>query len=169
MFTVITGVLVFVISQLLMHFVIEPASNLKKEIGSITNTFIRRSTGEESFSMIPDTVLALRQHAAALMEGLSLVPFYGQTRKVIGLPTAHKIVEAAHDLNMIANQIDYLIEKAESDGDEEVNWIASDEIVDACNRLGQNLGIAVFLGWVTRLLDERNGECLKHRPAQRQA
>lgn len=154
--TVFTGVLVYVISQILMRFVIEPASNLKKEIGSITNTFIRRSTGEESVSMTPDTVLALRQHAAALMEGLLLVPFYGQTRKVIGLPTAHKIVEAVHDLNMIANQIDHVIEMAEPD-DEEIDWVANGEMVDACNRLGQNLGIAVFLGWVTHLLDDRSG------------
>ncbi|MGM8932466.1 hypothetical protein [Salinicola halophyticus] len=79
MFTVITGVFIFVVSQLLMKFVIDPAVELKREIAGLTNTFLRRSSSEDTLAMTLDTALELRVHAATLMQCLWSVPMYKVT------------------------------------------------------------------------------------------
>ncbi|SPJ33434.1 hypothetical protein [Kushneria phyllosphaerae] len=152
--TILSGVIVFVLGQLMMRFVIEPAADLKRELGSITNTFLERANGEHSVGLrSDDSSILLRQHAAKLMQGLWSIPMYHRVRIFFGLPPAEHIVQAARDLNVIARFIDELAENAKKQRADEVSYKIHGEIHDAIQSLADNLGIAVFLGSITRLLD----------------
>lgn len=156
MSTVIAGVLVFVISQLLMKFVIEPAYELKKELGSLTNTFLRRANGENSFTMSAEAAFELKGHAAALLQGLWSVPFYNQVRCLFGLPKALHIIQAAKDLNYISCKIDessYYKSEAEK-----VSLYASGEFREAMARLVENLAVVVVLQELTQFLKPNSEE-----------
>ncbi|MDF9434613.1 hypothetical protein [Chromohalobacter israelensis] len=156
--TIVTGVSVFVIGQLVMRMIIDPATDLKKEMGSITNTFLERAGGENMVSCDAETSTVLKKHAAKLMQGLWTIPWYNRTRHVFGLPGSESVIQSARDLNTIAKSIDDLIEMSNSG---KVNSMSREDshniaktIGDAMRSLSENLGALVFLSTVTRFLDE---------------
>jgi hypothetical protein len=108
--TILSGVLVFVIGQLVLKLVIDPVHALKgvfAEIsqGLLVNTpFIYNPTvlNDEQRGIVKDRMLALAAHLRAK---LMLVPAYAFWGYVFRLPSKTRIHEAAQDLVAIGNWV----------------------------------------------------------------
>ncbi len=114
--TVISGVLVFVIGEAILKFVVEPVNALKKTIAAVAHARIQHGPDIHN----PDVVSPeRRQQAFALLRSISaqiysdvrLIPCYGFTRILFGLPNRDQIHKAAKDLTSAANWLDSKNEK----------------------------------------------------------
>ncbi|WP_439858203.1 hypothetical protein [Pseudomonas syringae] len=99
--TMTGGVVIFVISQVILKTVIEPAQQLRAAIGETSNTLL--ANRGKITNAVTDTELsaAVRKHAAELMSKSAVLSWYSMARFLFGLPTKANIKNAARELNLI--------------------------------------------------------------------
>ncbi|MDP3513420.1 MAG: hypothetical protein Q8S20_11770 [Sulfuritalea sp.] len=108
--TVLSGVITFVIGQLIVKLVIEPVQEMKKTIGLISHSMIEHANvignpGVPSDEMMRETSKHLRQLSSQLQAHLYLVPQYQKTAKIFGLPGKEKILAASGSLLGLSNSV----------------------------------------------------------------
>ena len=106
--TVLSGVTVFVLGQILVKLVIEPVQQLKKTIGEIcyalhyySNKYSNPNNLDTDTSK--ETQEAIRHISCQLAKDFSTVPFYSLTRIVFFLPSREHIFDARTKLIGISN------------------------------------------------------------------
>lgn len=123
-FTVISGVLVFVIAQVILRLWIDPATELKKTIGRIAQALAERADiysnpGVPPENIITETRAHFRQLMAELEANASSIPFYPVAARIFGLPSHENIYKSSRWLTGISNSLwkseffDKNIEKAQ--------------------------------------------------------
>lgn len=108
--TVFSGVMTFVLGQLVLKLVIEPVHEFKKAIADIALALIEYAniysnpgvTGEETEKKASEQ---LRKLASRINAQIYLIPLYGITAKLFRLPSRKKVFAAASDLIGLSNGV----------------------------------------------------------------
>jgi len=108
--TVLSGVITFVIGQLIVKLVIDPVQEMKKTIGEISHSMVEHANvianpGVPSDEVMRDTSKHLRQLSSQLQAHLYLVPKYQKTAKIFGLPSKDKVLAASGSLLGLSNSV----------------------------------------------------------------
>jgi len=108
--TIISGVAVFVLGQILLKLIIEPIQDLKKEIATTLNNLIYYANiisnpNTNSPEKYKETSQKLRQHASNLASKVSIIPFYILWVSLRILPPKENIFKAKTYLIYISNSL----------------------------------------------------------------
>lgn len=108
--TIISGVLTYVLGQVVLKLVIEPVQEMKKLIGQIAHSLtahahIIQNPGVPSEEVMSATSLQLRQLSGQLEAQLYLVPMYSVTAFVFRLPARAKVLSATRSLMGLSNSV----------------------------------------------------------------
>lgn len=108
--TVLSGVLTYVLGQLILKLTIEPVQELRRTIGVISHALIERANviqnpGVPTQEVMHETSLQLRKLSSQLQSHLYLVPLYGVTARIFRLPAADKIRAASRALIGLSNSV----------------------------------------------------------------
>ncbi|HHH3033245.1 hypothetical protein [Serratia sp. G204Y] len=101
--TVFSGVMVYVIGQIIMKMLIEPVSEQRKVISKITYDLrfyankLSNPKGTDDDEMV-EVCKIMRQHSSQLHAATNLIPAYGSWCYVFGLPKPDKIKDATGNL-----------------------------------------------------------------------
>lgn len=109
-FTVLSGVITFVIGQLLVKLVIDPVQELKKTIGQISHSMIEHANvianpGVPNADVMKETSKHLRQLSSQLHGHLYLVPLYKATAWFFRLPTKERILVSSGAVIGLSNSV----------------------------------------------------------------
>jgi hypothetical protein len=109
-FTVLAGVLTYVVGQLISKLMIEPVQDARKTIGQISHALIERANvihnpGVPSVEIMNDASSELRKLSSQLHAHLYLVPAYPVTAAIFRLPNRNKILEASSQLIGLSNSL----------------------------------------------------------------
>jgi len=108
--TIVAGVAVFVLGQILLKLVIEPIQKLREAIAEVAF----RLASDHAVIHNAETVAKeqaeavssdFRQLGARLVSGQQLIPFYSHLRKLFSLPDKDDIGKAAERLFQIPNHM----------------------------------------------------------------
>ncbi len=108
--TVFSGVVTFVIGQVVVKLVIEPVHEMKKTIAQISHTLIERANviqnpGVLTKEVIDETSQQLRNLSSQLRAHLYIVPAYHQTACIFFLPKMAFVLSAAKSLIGLSNSV----------------------------------------------------------------
>ncbi|HHF2923665.1 hypothetical protein HJ030_17640 [Vibrio parahaemolyticus] len=109
--TVLSGVLVFVLGQIILKLLIEPIQSYKKHISKIGFDLIKfgnvlgNPKGKED-TVTNNACTKMRSHSSSLYSYLYLVPFYKVTCRIFNLPTEDDVLEATKELIGLSNGYD---------------------------------------------------------------
>ena len=108
--TVISGVLTYVLGQLVLKLLIEPVQGMKKMIGQIANSLVEHANviqnpGVPTEDVMKATSQHLRKLSAQLEAQLYLVPMYSITAFVFRLPSRNGVLSAARSLMGLSNSV----------------------------------------------------------------
>lgn len=109
-FTVLSGVITFVIGQLVVKLLLDPVQDMKKTIGQVSHTLVERGNvianpGVPTKEIMDDTSDSLRKLSSQLHAHLCLVPLYDATSKVFRLPSKEKLLVASSALIGLSNSV----------------------------------------------------------------
>ncbi|QQK63710.1 hypothetical protein F8A90_05890 [Cobetia sp. cqz5-12] len=100
-----TVVCAFIITQIFLKYIIEPAVLLKKSIGKISFVFLANQSKLTNATGSEELRQSIKDCSASLMEGHQSIPFYKVIGPIFGLPAEQNIFESAKCLNVICSQL----------------------------------------------------------------
>jgi len=108
--TIVTGVVTFVLGQIIVKLLIEPVQEMKRTIGQISHSLIEHANviqnpGIPKEDMINETSQHLRKLSSQLEAHIYLIPVYGLTSKLFCLPSRNSILKAARALMGLSNSV----------------------------------------------------------------
>jgi len=108
--TVLSGVLTYVIGQIILKIIIEPVQDMKKTIGQISHSLIEHANviqnpGVPSEETMHKTSQHLRMLSSQIQAHLYLVPKYKFTAFIFRLPSQKQVLEAAKNLIGLSNSV----------------------------------------------------------------
>jgi len=108
--TVLAGVITYVLGQLILKLLIEPASEMKQTIGEIAHSLtehanVIQNPGVPKEEMITEASRHLRKLSSQLEAHLYLIPIYRFTSKLFFLPSRDRIISAARALMGRSNSV----------------------------------------------------------------
>ena len=108
--TVVTGVVTFVVGQLIVKLVVDPVQDLKRTIGQISHALIEHANVYQNPGLRPEEVQTeisshLRKLSSQLQAHLYLVPAYSFTAWVFRLPSRNALLDASKFLIGLSNSI----------------------------------------------------------------
>jgi hypothetical protein len=114
--TVLSGVITYVIGQLVLKLMLDPVHEMKKTIGQISHSLIEHANiignpGVPSQEAIRETSQHLRKISSQLHAHLYLVPLYGFTARLFHLPSRAKVQSASKSLMFLSNNVFRATEK----------------------------------------------------------
>lgn len=109
-FTVLSGVITFVIGQLIVKLILDPVQDMKKTIGQVSHTLVERSyvianPGVPTKENMDFTSDSLRRLSSQLHAHLYIIPWYDKTSKVFCLPSKEKLLDASKALIGLSNSV----------------------------------------------------------------
>ncbi|MBY0569987.1 MAG: hypothetical protein K2P61_01750 [Burkholderiaceae bacterium] len=108
--TVFSGVITYVLGQLIVKLVIDPVQEMKKTIGQISHALIEHANvisnpGVPSQEAMRETSKLLRQLSSQLQAHLYLIPSYPVTTKIFRLPHKKQVSAASSSLIGLSNSV----------------------------------------------------------------
>lgn len=108
--TVFSGVITYVLGQLIVKLVIDPVQEMKKTIGQISHSLIEHANvisnpGVPSQEVMHETSKQLRQLSSQLQAHLYLIPTYNLSAKIFSLPAKVNILAASSSLIGLSNSV----------------------------------------------------------------
>ena len=108
--TVFSGVLTYVLGQLVLKLFIEPAQETRRTIGQISHSMIEHANvihnpGASTPEAMNETSRHLRKLSSQLQSHLYLVPSYEMTSRVFALPSREKLLAASKALIGLSNSV----------------------------------------------------------------
>jgi hypothetical protein len=108
--TVFSGVVTYIVGQLVLKLLIEPVQDLKKTISMVSYTLIERGNvifnpGVSSTDAMDDTARELRKLASHLRAQLGLIPYYDISARIFSLPCRTNINIAMRNLIGLSNGV----------------------------------------------------------------
>ena len=108
--TVISGVITYVLGQLVLKLLIEPVQETKRLIGQIAHSLtehanVIQNPGVPDQEVMKNTSQHLRKLSAQLESQLYLVPIYTVTAFIFHLPPRKKVLAAARSLMGLSNSV----------------------------------------------------------------
>lgn len=108
--TVFSGTVVYILSQIALKLVIEPVHDLKKTIGMISHSLVERASvilnpGNSRKKIMDATSRELRKLASQLRSHLYLIPCYPVMARIFRLPLPAEILAASTALIGLSNGV----------------------------------------------------------------
>ena len=100
--TVLSGVIVFVISQFILKLILEPIVNLKEVFGLISSLFLREQSKITNCVESDELRDEFRKVSSLLLSKSYSIPFYERVSKLLKLPTKNDLLEVSRSLNHIS-------------------------------------------------------------------
>ncbi|MDP1681759.1 MAG: hypothetical protein Q8L39_08280 [Burkholderiales bacterium] len=139
--TVLAGVVVFVLGQLLLKMIIEPVQQLKRTMAEIANIFISYAYVIHNPNVVKpelqqEVFEKLRELSGKLYGDMALIPLYSIVGKAFFLPSMKNVYQGAKNLIAIANwmygkesgnQFDHIIRNVQSACDNLGLYIAPED------------------------------------------
>ncbi len=109
-FTVLSGVITFVIGQIVVKLLLDPVQDMKKTIGQVSHTLVERANvianpGVPTKEIMDDTSDSLRKLSSQLHAHLYLIPSYNMISKVFRLPSKENLLIASSALIGLSNSV----------------------------------------------------------------
>ena len=109
-FTVLSGVITFVIGQVIVKLLLDPVQDMKKTIGQVSHTLVERANvignpGVPTKEIMDETSDSLRTLSSQLHAHLYLIPSYGVTSTIFCLPSKEKLLVASTALIGLSNSV----------------------------------------------------------------
>jgi hypothetical protein len=132
-FTVLSGVITFVLGQIVVKLVLDPVQDTKKTIGQISHALIEHANvignpGVLTREVMDETCQLLRRLSSQLHAHLYLVPLYSLTSKVFFLPPKEKLLAASSSLIGLSNSVHRT--------DDRVYEVNTKRVEQVCDSLG---------------------------------
>ena len=114
-FTILAGVITFVIGQIILRIYIEPVQNFRALVGETSAALINygvlgKKDKEQSIALIHGASQEFRLIASKLESGTYLIPNYSRVSKFFGLPSEADVYESVSYLIDISNSLGNLTE-----------------------------------------------------------
>lgn len=108
--TIVVGVFVFVLGQIILKSLIEPIQKLREVISEVIFYLANDHSIIHGASVLEkEEVLSagknLKRLGAKLISSQNLIPFYGKIQNICGLPGPDRIALAAKRLSLISNSM----------------------------------------------------------------
>jgi hypothetical protein len=103
--TIFAGVSVFILSQFIMKFVIDPVVSLKEALGELSHFFLKNQAKITNARSEDELVDEVKRLSAQLLAKKEAVVCYSIFSWVLGMPKENSLLIAARELN----QISYLL------------------------------------------------------------
>jgi len=108
--TVVSGVITYVLGELILKLFVEPVHETKRTIGQISHSLIEYASvianpGVRSKEVLEEVSRSLRRLSSQLHAHLRLVPLYGATAFVFRLPSRTEILAASTALIGLSNGV----------------------------------------------------------------
>lgn len=108
--TIVAGVFVFVLGQIILKSVIEPIQQLREMISEVIFYLANDHSIIHGASVLEkEEVLSagknLKRLGAKLVSSQNLIPFYGKIQNICGLPRPDKIALASNRLSLISKSM----------------------------------------------------------------
>lgn len=109
-FTVFSGVITYIVGQLILKLWLEPIHDMKKTIGQISYSLIESANvignpGVPSQEIMSETSKNLRKLASQLQSHLYLVPIYALTAIIFKIPRRNEVLMASKALIGLSNSV----------------------------------------------------------------
>lgn len=109
-FTILAGVVTFVVGQLILKLVIDPVQAMKSTIGVISHTLVQYAHVIANPGVLKPEVMDEASHSlcslsSQLRAHLYLIPTYKITSKVFGLPSFNRVRAASRALIGLSNSV----------------------------------------------------------------
>lgn len=103
--TVVAGVSVYVLGQIVIKFIIEPILEFRSLLGKVTQFFLRHQTEILSADGSVSTQNELFVLASELLQKRQSIIWYSSLSFLYGLPSSDKVLNAAKSMNQIGNRV----------------------------------------------------------------
>ncbi|ECC8921405.1 hypothetical protein DUQ00_11840 [Salmonella bongori] len=103
--TVVAGVLVFIIGQIMLKWFMEPLLSMKEQLGKTSALFLREQSVITNCSDKNDVVNQLKECASTLLAKKSAITLYCLFSCIRLVPSAKNIQNATQSMNLIAGLI----------------------------------------------------------------
>ena len=108
--TVLSGVAVYILGQLLIRFSVEPLQELKRVIGDISHALVYyadvySNPGLNKDEIVSEARKALRDKASVLRSQANVVPFYDGFTRLKWVPSRADIKSASRHLIGLSNSL----------------------------------------------------------------
>ncbi len=104
-FTVLAGVTVFLLSQVLLEFYVKPAVKLKNEISKVSYFTLLHQASLTNGDGTEDIQQEIRHRSAQLLSASAAAPTEDRLRRLLGLPQRGSVLKACG----LLNEIGYLV------------------------------------------------------------
>ena len=109
-FTVLSGVITFVLGQVVVKLVLDPVQEMKRTIAQISHALIERANvianpGVPAKEIMDDASQLLRKLSSQLHAQLYLVPRYTVTSRIFYLPSKERVLIASGALIGLSNSV----------------------------------------------------------------
>jgi hypothetical protein len=142
--TVIAGVLVFLVGQLVLKCVIEPAGALKATIARVSNLLLLYQAKLAHASCEDAIAKDMKMLSADIISNSYNILWFPVSRLAFGLPSRMALLNAAKDLNMLHYGMLEAAKQAEMGGGYGSTLDRAMRNTTAMERIGRLLGIPTF-------------------------
>lgn len=101
--TIITGVTVYVIGQIITKCALETYISFKEHLGRISSLLLREQSKIMNFKPNSELIHELKASSGLLIAKSKAIPFYNFFSKIGLTPVYSDVIEASHQLNLIAS------------------------------------------------------------------
>lgn len=140
--TILSGVTVFIVGQIIMKCALEPYVAFKEQTGKISSLLLREQSKITNGNANLELVFALKEAAAVLIAKSKAVPCYSSFSMTRLLPPYNKVIEAAQYLNLIASMLEQYINPITTPPDS-VKMAALKSFQIYFSKISDNLNIVV--------------------------
>lgn len=108
--TVLSGVITFVLGQLILKLLIDPVHDFRRTVADIALALteyanVYANPGVASRELKEKSSEELRRLSSRINAQMYLIPYYRITAKIFGLPSRDKVVDAASNLIGLSNGV----------------------------------------------------------------
>jgi hypothetical protein len=100
--TILSAVLIFSFTQILLNLVIEPSQQLKISISLAGSTLLRHQAALTNAACDIEISNKLKDHAAEILSKSSIVSWYWLARFLFGIPSKANIILSAQSFNRLS-------------------------------------------------------------------
>ncbi|HEQ3519046.1 TPA: hypothetical protein VGS91_001977 [Citrobacter freundii] len=101
--TIISGVTVYVIGQIITKCALEPYISFKEHLGKISSLLLREQSKIMNFRPNAELIHELKASSSLLIAKSKAIPCYKYFSKMGLIPDYRDVIEASHHLNLIAS------------------------------------------------------------------
>lgn len=121
MLTILSGVLIFVIGQIVLKLVLDPIVIFKTVLGEISAFFLKEQTKITGATATDDITFEIHRLSSSVIAHRQAIPFYFICAFCLRLPKYKQIVEACQSLNSISYHVNPNLKFTMGDRYEEIN------------------------------------------------